>query len=154
RRRRGRARARRRGRGRAGTRAARRTAPAARPRARPATPPRATVPRGARVSYGGGAVVPHPGTRVVGGALGPPGEEAHPAGIPPGISSRRGHSRAVISGRMAACAPACGTTTLRRAVNLLAVNAVDVPGEPELRLFDTARRLRDQGWETTFSTPG
>ena len=41
-----------------------------------------------------------------------------------------------------------------RSVNLLAVNAVDVPGEPELRLLDTARRLRDHGWETTFSTPG
>jgi hypothetical protein len=39
-------------------------------------------------------------------------------------------------------------------VNLLAVNAVDVPGEPELRLLDAARRLRDHGWETTFSTPG
>jgi hypothetical protein len=39
-------------------------------------------------------------------------------------------------------------------VNLLAVNAVDVPGEPELRLLDAARRLRDRGWETTFSTPG
>ena len=41
-----------------------------------------------------------------------------------------------------------------QSVNLLAVNAVDVPGEPELRLIDAARRLRDQGWETTFSTPG
>jgi hypothetical protein len=41
-----------------------------------------------------------------------------------------------------------------RGVNLLAVSAVDVPGEPELRLLDAARRLRDQGWETTFSTPG
>jgi hypothetical protein len=39
-------------------------------------------------------------------------------------------------------------------VNLLAVNAVDVPGEPELRLLDAARRMRDRGWETTFSTPG
>jgi hypothetical protein len=39
-------------------------------------------------------------------------------------------------------------------VNLLAVSAVDVPGEPDLRLLDAARRLRDQGWETTFSTPG
>jgi hypothetical protein len=37
---------------------------------------------------------------------------------------------------------------------MLAVNAVDVPGEPELRLLDAARRLRDRGWETTFSTPG
>jgi len=34
-------------------------------------------------------------------------------------------------------------------VNLLAVNAVDVPGEPELRLLDAARRLRDDGWATT-----
>ena len=39
-------------------------------------------------------------------------------------------------------------------MNLLAVNAVDVPGEPELRLLDAARRLREHGWETTFSTPG
>ena len=39
-------------------------------------------------------------------------------------------------------------------MNLLAVNAVDVPGEPELRLLDAARRLRDRGWQTTFSTPG
>jgi hypothetical protein len=39
-------------------------------------------------------------------------------------------------------------------VNLLAVNAVDVPGEPELRLLAAARRLRERGWETTFSTPG
>jgi hypothetical protein len=39
-------------------------------------------------------------------------------------------------------------------VNLLAVNAVDDPGEPELRLLDAARRLRDEGWETTFSSPG
>jgi hypothetical protein len=38
-------------------------------------------------------------------------------------------------------------------VNLLAVNAVDDPGEPELRLLDAARRLRDHGWHTTFSTP-
>jgi hypothetical protein len=39
-------------------------------------------------------------------------------------------------------------------VNLLAVNAVEVPGEPELRLLDAARRLREHGWQTTFSTPG
>ncbi|HEX2102635.1 MAG TPA: hypothetical protein VHF51_03225 [Solirubrobacteraceae bacterium] len=39
-------------------------------------------------------------------------------------------------------------------MNLLAVNAVDVPGEPELRLLDAARRLRDVGWATTFSSPG
>ncbi len=39
-------------------------------------------------------------------------------------------------------------------MNLLAVNAVDVPGEPELRLLEAARRLRDRGWETTFSSPG
>jgi len=39
-------------------------------------------------------------------------------------------------------------------VNLLAVNAVDFPGEPELRLLDAARRLCDAGWNTTFSTPG
>jgi hypothetical protein len=39
-------------------------------------------------------------------------------------------------------------------VNLLAVNAVDVPGEPELRLLDALRRLRDDGWEATISTPG
>jgi hypothetical protein len=39
-------------------------------------------------------------------------------------------------------------------VKLLAVNAVDVPGEPELRLLDAARHLRESGWETTFSTPG
>jgi hypothetical protein len=39
-------------------------------------------------------------------------------------------------------------------VNLLAVNAVDVPGEPELRLLDAARRLREHGWSTTFSSPG
>jgi hypothetical protein len=39
-------------------------------------------------------------------------------------------------------------------VNLLAVNGVDEPGEPELRLLDAARRLRDAGWSTTFSTPG
>jgi hypothetical protein len=39
-------------------------------------------------------------------------------------------------------------------VDLLAVNSVDVPGEPELRLLDAARRLRDHGWQTTFSTPG
>jgi hypothetical protein len=39
-------------------------------------------------------------------------------------------------------------------VNLLAVNAVDTPGEPELRLLDAARRLRAHGWETTISTPG
>jgi hypothetical protein len=36
---------------------------------------------------------------------------------------------------------------------MLAVNAVDEPGEPELRLLDAARRLRDAGWYTTFSTP-
>jgi hypothetical protein len=39
-------------------------------------------------------------------------------------------------------------------VNLLAVNAVDDPGEPELRLLHAARHLRRDGWETTFSTPG
>ena len=39
-------------------------------------------------------------------------------------------------------------------MNLLAVNAVDVPGEPELRLLDAARRLRDDGWDVTVSTPG
>jgi hypothetical protein len=39
-------------------------------------------------------------------------------------------------------------------VNLLAVSAVDVPGEPELRLLDAARRLRGHGWDTTISTPG
>jgi hypothetical protein len=39
-------------------------------------------------------------------------------------------------------------------MNLLVVNAVDEPGEPELRLLDAARRLRDDGWYTTFSTPG
>ena len=39
-------------------------------------------------------------------------------------------------------------------MNLLAVNAVDVPGEPELRLLDALRRLSDQGWEPTISTPG
>jgi hypothetical protein len=39
-------------------------------------------------------------------------------------------------------------------VDLLAVNDVDEPGEPELRLLDAARRLRDKGWETTLSTPG
>jgi hypothetical protein len=39
-------------------------------------------------------------------------------------------------------------------VNLLVVNAVDEPGEPELRLLDAARRLRGAGWYTTFSTPG
>jgi hypothetical protein len=39
-------------------------------------------------------------------------------------------------------------------VNLLAVNAVDTPGEPELRLLDAARRLRAHGWDTTISTPG
>ena len=38
-------------------------------------------------------------------------------------------------------------------MNLLAVNAVDVPGEPELRLLDALRRLRDQGWEPTVSSP-
>jgi hypothetical protein len=38
-------------------------------------------------------------------------------------------------------------------VNLLAVNAVDVPGEPELRLLDALRRLRDRGWEATVSSP-
>jgi len=38
-------------------------------------------------------------------------------------------------------------------VNLLAVNAVDVPGEPELRLLDALRRLRDRGWEPTVSSP-
>jgi hypothetical protein len=38
-------------------------------------------------------------------------------------------------------------------VNLLAVNAVDVPGEPEIRLLDAARRLRDDGWEITVSSP-
>ena len=36
-------------------------------------------------------------------------------------------------------------TTLPEDVNLLAVNAVDVPGEPELRLLDALRRLRDRG---------
>jgi hypothetical protein len=41
-----------------------------------------------------------------------------------------------------------------RGVNLLAVNEVDVPGEPELRLLDAARRLRDDGWEITVSSPG
>ena len=41
-----------------------------------------------------------------------------------------------------------------RGVNLLAVNDVDVPGEPELRLLDALRRLRDQGWEPTVSSPG
>jgi hypothetical protein len=39
-------------------------------------------------------------------------------------------------------------------VNLLAVNAIDVPGEPELRLLDALRRLRDLGWEATVSSPG
>ena len=39
-------------------------------------------------------------------------------------------------------------------MNLLAVNAVDVPGEPELRLLDAARRLREHGWEITVSSPG
>ncbi|MEA2384578.1 MAG: hypothetical protein QOH72_4549 [Solirubrobacteraceae bacterium] len=39
-------------------------------------------------------------------------------------------------------------------VNLLAVNDTDVPGEPELRLLEALRRLRDQGWEPTVSTPG
>ena len=39
-------------------------------------------------------------------------------------------------------------------MNLLAVNEVDVPGEPELRLLDAARRLRDDGWEITVSSPG
>jgi hypothetical protein len=39
-------------------------------------------------------------------------------------------------------------------VNVLAVNAVDVPGEPELRLLDALHRLRDRGWEPTISTPG
>jgi hypothetical protein len=39
-------------------------------------------------------------------------------------------------------------------VNVLAVNDTDVPGEPELRLLDALRRLRDQGWEATVSTPG
>jgi hypothetical protein len=39
-------------------------------------------------------------------------------------------------------------------VNLLAVNAVDVPGEPELRLLDALRRMREHGWEPTISTPG
>jgi hypothetical protein len=39
-------------------------------------------------------------------------------------------------------------------VNLLAVNAVDVPGEPELRLLDALRRMRAHGWEPTVSTPG
>jgi hypothetical protein len=39
-------------------------------------------------------------------------------------------------------------------VNLLAVNAVDVPGEPELRLLDALRRMRKHGWEATVSTPG
>jgi hypothetical protein len=39
-------------------------------------------------------------------------------------------------------------------VNLLAVNAVDVPGEPEMRLVKAAHHLRERGWETTFSTPG
>ena len=38
-------------------------------------------------------------------------------------------------------------------MNLLAVNAVDVPGEPELRLLDALRRLRDRGWEPTVSSP-
>jgi hypothetical protein len=37
---------------------------------------------------------------------------------------------------------------------MLAVNAVDVPGEPELRLLDAARRLREDGWEITVSSPG
>jgi hypothetical protein len=41
-----------------------------------------------------------------------------------------------------------------RLVNLLAVNAVDEPGEPELRLLDAARRLRHAGWHTTVATPG
>jgi hypothetical protein len=39
-------------------------------------------------------------------------------------------------------------------VNLLAVNALDVPGEPELRLLDALRRMRAHGWEPTISTPG
>jgi hypothetical protein len=39
-------------------------------------------------------------------------------------------------------------------VNVLAVNDTDVPGEPELRLIDALRRLREQGWEATVSTPG
>ena len=39
-------------------------------------------------------------------------------------------------------------------MNVLAVNAVDVPGEPELRLLDALQRLRDHGWEPTISTPG
>ena len=41
-----------------------------------------------------------------------------------------------------------------RGVNLLAVNAVDVPGEPELRLLDALHRLRARGWQPTISTPG
>jgi hypothetical protein len=46
-------------------------------------------------------------------------------------------------------------TTLPKHVNLLAVNDTDVPGEPELRLIDALRRLRDdEGWEPTISTPG
>jgi hypothetical protein len=36
---------------------------------------------------------------------------------------------------------------------MLAVNAVDEPGEPERRLLDAARRLRSAGWYTTVSSP-
>lgn len=39
-------------------------------------------------------------------------------------------------------------------MNVLAVNAIDTPGEPELRLLDALRRLRAHGWEATISTPG
>jgi hypothetical protein len=39
-------------------------------------------------------------------------------------------------------------------VDLLAVNDTDVLDEPELRLLDALRRLRDHGWESTVSTPG
>jgi hypothetical protein len=53
-----------------------------------------------------------------------------------------------------ATVPDDGAHYVPRSVNLLAVNAVDVPGEPELRLLDALRRLSDHGWEPTISTPG
>ena len=39
-------------------------------------------------------------------------------------------------------------------MRLLLVNAVDHPGEPEVRLLQVAERLRELGWATTVTSPG
>lgn len=39
-------------------------------------------------------------------------------------------------------------------MRLLLINAVDQPGEPEVRLLQVAERLRRLGWGTTVTSPG